>query len=141
MMPEQRITAPGPSHPSKEEIMPQVTVTIAGRLYRMACGEGEEEHLQELGQRLDGKIADLRAHFGEIGDQRITVMAALTMADELSEAERRISALQTELKGLREVRDKAGAEIEAMGDAVAEVIEEAAEVIDKVAGGLSGPRN
>jgi cell division protein ZapA len=120
--------------------MPQVTVTIAGRLYRMACGEGEEEHLQGLGLRLDGKIAELRSHFGEIGDQRITVMAALTMTDELSEAERRIAALQAELTGLREFRDKADAEIGAMGDAVAEVIEEAAEVIDKVAGGLNGPK-
>ncbi len=73
--------------------MPQVMVTIAGRLYRMACGDGEEDHLQQLAHRLDGKISNLRKDFGEIGDQRITVMAALTMADELSEAERRIRAL------------------------------------------------
>jgi cell division protein ZapA len=121
--------------------MPQVTVTIAGRLYRMACGEGEEEHLQALAQRLDGKIGDLREHFGEIGDQRITVMAALTMADELSEAERRIVALRTELDSLKEVHGKADAEIETMGDAVAEVIEEAANRIDRVASALIGSRN
>ena len=28
--------------------MPQVTVTIAGKTYRMACGEGEERHLEGL---------------------------------------------------------------------------------------------
>ena len=58
--------------------MAHVTVSIAGRVYRMACGEGEEAHIEGLARAVDAKIDGLRISFGEIGDQRITVMAALT---------------------------------------------------------------
>ena len=61
--------------------MAHVNVTIAGRAFRMACGEGEEERLEALAQQVDSKIAEMRAAFGEIGDQRLTVMAAITFAE------------------------------------------------------------
>src|SRR5260370_41311282 len=63
--------------------MPQVSVTINGRSFRMACEDGEEAHLQHLAEDLDQRIGRLRTRFGEIGDTRLTVMAALTLADEL----------------------------------------------------------
>src|SRR5690348_9468646 len=70
----------------RSDAMAHVNVSIAGRTYRMACGDGEEQHLVDLAARLDRKIDELRGSFGEIGDNRITVMAALTIADQLAEA-------------------------------------------------------
>jgi cell division protein ZapA len=67
-------------------MMAQVSVSIGGRAYRLACNPGEEERLEALAATLDKKIAEMRESFGEIGDQRLTVMAALTIADEASEA-------------------------------------------------------
>ena len=58
----------------------QVTATIAGRQFRLACEDGQEEHLQMLAKSIDERIAELRQKFGEIGDTRLTVMAALTVA-------------------------------------------------------------
>ncbi|GAB4067144.1 cell division protein ZapA [Ancylobacter sonchi] len=81
--------------------MAHVTVTIAGRAYRMACDDGQEEHLSRLGQEVDARIDDLRKAFGEIGDQRLSVMAAITLADELSELRRRHRALEQELQSER----------------------------------------
>ena len=81
--------------------MPQVTVVIAGRTYRMACGEGEEAHLEGLAAVFDGKIEEMRRSFGEIGDMRLHVMAALTLADDLAESRRRIAAAE---QGLAEAR-------------------------------------
>jgi len=66
--------------------MAQVSVSIGGRNFRVACNEGEEAHLEGLAGQIDAKIAEMRASFGEIGDQRLMVMAALSIADELSEA-------------------------------------------------------
>ena len=40
--------------------MAQVTVTIDGKAYRMACEEGQEEHLQELAQRFDRYVGHLK---------------------------------------------------------------------------------
>jgi cell division protein ZapA len=84
--------------------MSQVNVIINGRQYRMACEDGQEERLFELAKDLDQRILQLRDKFGEIGDTRLTVMAALTIADELSEAGQQIRQLGEELTALRDAR-------------------------------------
>ncbi len=87
--------------------MAQVTVTIDGKAYRMACEEGQEDHLTELASRLDRYVGHLKSQFGEIGDLRITVMAGIMIMDELSELTRKMNALQEELAALRSNRDGA----------------------------------
>jgi cell division protein ZapA len=66
--------------------MSQVSVSIDGRKYRLACNEGEEPRLESLAGLIDEKIGEMRKTFGEIGDQRLVIMAALTIADSLAEA-------------------------------------------------------
>jgi len=85
-------------------VMAQVSVTINGKIYRMACEDGQEAHLQGLAQRLDDTIHSLRGSFGEIGDQRLTVMAAVMVMDELTEAQRKLKSLEAENRSLRETR-------------------------------------
>ncbi len=72
--------------------MPQVLVNIGGRSYRLACNPGEEEHLARLAKLVDGKIAEMQGAFRDIADQRIVVMAALSIADELFDAKRKAEA-------------------------------------------------
>ncbi len=116
--------------------MAQVNVRIGGRTYRMACADGEEDHLSGLAARLDGKIDELRGSFGEIGDTRITVMAALTIADQLGEAERRLAALEGDNDRLRGVEAAAEARIAALAEAAAAAIGEAAARVHRVAQSL-----
>lgn len=78
--------------------MAQVTVTIDGKAYRMACEEGQEDHLTDLATRFDRYVLHLKDQFGEIGDLRLTVMAGIMITDEVSELTRRVSALETELE-------------------------------------------
>ena len=117
--------------------MPQVSVTIAGRRYRMACEDGEENHLADLAHRLDGRIGSLRGQFGEIGDQRITTMAAITIADDLFEAEKRITALRNEIAALNAAGQAQDRRIEAMAGAVAAMMDGVTADIDQVARGLA----
>jgi cell division protein ZapA len=84
--------------------MAPITVTINARQYRMACEDGQEDHLLKLAEDLDKRIAQLRTSFGEIGDTRLTVMAALTVADELSEAGKSMRRLEDELAALKDAR-------------------------------------
>jgi cell division protein ZapA len=65
--------------------MAQVSVSIGGKPYRLACNPGEEPHLESLARLVDAKIEEMRAAFGEIGDPRLVIMAALKLADELFE--------------------------------------------------------
>jgi cell division protein ZapA len=84
--------------------MSQLSVVINSRQYRMACEDGQEERLLELARDLDQRIGQLRDKFGEIGDTRLTVMAALTIADELNEAGQRMQGLEQELTALQDAR-------------------------------------
>ena len=75
--------------------MAQVTVTIDGKAYRMACEEGQEDHLSGLAARFDRYVGHLKSQFGEIGDLRITVMAGIMVMDELSELSRKEAEVRT----------------------------------------------
>ena len=87
--------------------MATVTVTIDGKAYRMACDEGQEEHLSGLADRFDRYVTHLKGSFGEIGDQRITVMAGIMVMDELNELQKRMQGLENEAEALRRSRDEA----------------------------------
>jgi cell division protein ZapA len=123
--------------------MAQVTVTIAGKTYRMACDDGQEEHLFGLAHRLDTIINDIRNVFGEIGDQRLTVMSAITVLDQLSENERKMKGLEAEVRSLRDMRDSLlERQDEATGrlaDAVAAAAQRIEEIADRM-GGSAGRR-
>ncbi len=80
--------------------MAQITVTINDRSFRMACDDGEEERLLGLAQRFDDSISSLRENFGEIGDQRLTVMAGIMVTDHLAEVERKLRAAEGRIEEL-----------------------------------------
>ena len=65
--------------------MGQVGVAINGRTYQIACDDGQEEHLKQLGIVVDKRVSELIAAVGQVGDMRLLVMTALILADELSE--------------------------------------------------------
>ena len=111
--------------------MNHINVTINGRQYRMACEEGQELRLLKLAESLESRIGSLRGKFGEIGDARLTVMAALTVCDELVDASNRIRALEQEVISLRDVRVAASDRVKATQVAVANALNAAAERIEK----------
>jgi cell division protein ZapA len=117
--------------------MAHVSVTINGRQYRMACEDGQENHLIWLSGDLDRRIGQLRAQFGEIGDMRLTMMAALTVADELVEAGKRLRRLEEELAALQDARAVATERAQATQAAVAAALNSAAERIERVIKGLN----
>jgi cell division protein ZapA len=121
----------------RKVVMAHVTVTIAGRQYRMACEDGQEAHLEGLAADLDQRVARLRGSFGEIGDSRLLVMAALTLSDELSEARQQVLRLQGELAGLQNARAASSDRSQATQAAVVAALNAAAERIERVARGLN----
>jgi len=119
--------------------MSHINVTINGRQYRMACEAGQENRLLRLAENLEARISSLRGKFGEIGDQRLTVMAALTVADELVDAGARIRSLEEELNALRDVRVVAADRARATQTAVANALNSASDRIEKMAQALNRP--
>jgi cell division protein ZapA len=114
-------------------MMAELAVVIGGRAYRVACDEGEEARLGGLAQLVDVKISALRARFGEIGDQRLIVMAAITLADEWAEANARVRELEAELARLKAL----SAPAPDWAEQVALSLSEAAQRIEDVAQNLN----
>ena len=119
--------------------MSQVSVTINGRQFRMACEDGQEGHLMNLARDLDTRIEGLRKKFGEIGDTRLTVMAALTIADSLAETAGRIKKLEDELVALRNARAEALDHDQAARAAITAALTAAAERIESITAKLNQP--
>ena len=117
--------------------MAQVSVVIAGRTYRMACGEGEEARLQGLAAAIDAKIADLRQSFGEIGDGRLSIMAALTFADEAADLRGQLEARERDLSLLRAGTDETAADQTAWVEEVSDAVLEAAARVERAAQALN----
>jgi cell division protein ZapA len=111
--------------------MSHINVTINGRQYRMACEEGQEVRLLKLAESLETRIQSLRGKFGEIGDARLTVMAALTVCDELVDAGNRIRTMEQELTELRDFRNAAVERARMTQTAVVNALNAAAERIEK----------
>ena len=66
----------------------RVTVSINGKDYPMACQPGEEAKVMALGNRIDEIARKISVSTGPIGESRLLVMAALIIADSLSELEK-----------------------------------------------------
>jgi cell division protein ZapA len=118
--------------------MAQVTVTIDGKAYRMACEEGQEEHLISLADNFDRYVSHLKGQFGEIGDLRLTVMASIMVMDELTEATRRAKALEVEVEKLRKARDSVVDVTEKSDAMVVTAISELSEQVRVIAAKLNG---
>jgi cell division protein ZapA len=112
--------------------MSQVSVTINGRQFRMACEDGQEGHLMNLARDLDVRIEGLRTKFGEIGDTRLTVMAALTIADALSETGARIKRLEDEVAAIQDAHALDAERAKTVQAAVATALSAAAERVESI---------
>ena len=111
--------------------MSHINVTINGRQYRMACEEGQEVRLLKLAESLEARVESLRGKFGEIGDARLTVMAALTVCDELVDSGNRLRTMEQELTELRDFRNAAVERARMTQTAVVNALNAAAERIEK----------
>ena len=65
--------------------MPEVSIEVAGRVYRVGCGEGEEGHLIKLAELIDTEATRLTRKMGQMTEGRLMLMSALMLADKLAE--------------------------------------------------------
>lgn len=113
--------------------MPEVNVDINGRKYRMACEDGQEAHLLGLAERFNRHIEQFKGVFGEIGDNRLTVMAGIAVLDELAEAERKIALLKQDVANLTAAGEALTREAEELEQKFARRLNEAARKVEAIA--------
>jgi cell division protein ZapA len=120
--------------------MAHVTVTIDGKQFRMACEDGQERHLEQLALDLDNRIRLVRESFGEIGDLRLTVMAALMVTDEVFEERRKAEELRSLADQDRQSRISVEDGALQRDQAIAASLDTLTQRIDRIARMLSSPK-
>jgi cell division protein ZapA len=90
--------------------MPEITITIGGRTFEVACQAGEENYLHTAAKMLDDEAQVLSDQVGRMPEARMLLMAGLMLADKTASFEDRVKEVQgqlaerdAELEGLRNV--------------------------------------
>ncbi len=76
--------------------MGQVSISIRGRQYQIACDDGQEAHLARLGRYIDQQAEELVKQAGSINEPLMMVMIALTIADQLTDANEKLDSMASE---------------------------------------------
>lgn len=76
--------------------MAEVALNINGRVYHMACDDGQEPQLLKLAAVVSDRVTTLVREVGQVGDARLLLMASLLMADEYGEMKSQLASLRTE---------------------------------------------
>lgn len=121
--------------------MAQVNLTVNGRVHRVVCEDGQEDHVAELATRFDAAIEELRSAMGEIGDTRLMVMAGILMTDRLDDAERRLKPVQQEVRELKDSRTNSAMRIDSLEENFVVSLENAAARIERLAQRLHAGRD
>ena len=119
--------------------MSSVNITINGKQFRVACEAGQEQRVTMLAEDFDHRISSMRSRFGEVGDARLTVMAAMMIGDELFDANARIARLEAEISSLKAARTTLSERASRTETAVVNALEAAADRIERMTLALSRP--
>jgi cell division protein ZapA len=119
--------------------MSSVSITINGKQFRVACEPGQEQRLTALAQDFDQRISSMRTRFGEVGDARLTVMAAMMLGDELVDANAKIARLEADLGALTDARAGLSDRASRTEAVVVRALETAADRIERMTVALSRP--
>lgn len=114
--------------------MAQVDVDINGQSYRIACDDGQEEHVAHLAEYLDHRVGELVDSVGQVGEARLLLLAALLVIDELAEADQQAEEVRGKLEEATAADQQSATETAA--EATENLMNRVAERLENIAGSL-----
>ncbi len=106
--------------------MPDVSITIADRQFKLTCGEGEEQQLQNLGRLVDETARNAGYNSQALTESRMLLFTSLLLADQLDE-------LQKQKGGAGNAQASPAT---SQSSAAAEAVEKLAQRMEKLASSL-----
>jgi cell division protein ZapA len=117
--------------------MPLVNIMVNSRAYTVACDDGEEGHLKELAGRVDAKVRELLSSVGQVGEQKLLLMAALLLADEHHDVAHRLDLRTKEVDDLAGSHSAISEKLDQSETFAAERLEQAAQKLEDIAARLA----
>ena len=62
--------------------MANVNIKFNNKDYLLSCDDGQEQNLKELARHLDSKYSELKNNLGNIGENKLLLIAAIQMVDD-----------------------------------------------------------
>ena len=82
--------------------MPEVTIKIGDRPFKVACPAGEESQLEAASAKLNAEAKVLIAHSGRVPESQMLLMSGLMLADRAIALEEKVKAAEVEMSSLRQ---------------------------------------
>ncbi|MBN8647709.1 MAG: cell division protein ZapA [Caulobacterales bacterium] len=101
-------------------VLSNIQIEVNGRSYGIGCDDDQEEHIRRLVRQFDNHVKNLAQNVGQIGDQKLFLMAALLLADEAHELKQKLSSTEAELARLRDQRIDSSDAQKGMQDKISE---------------------
>jgi cell division protein ZapA len=120
--------------------MPELTITIGGRAFPVACQEGEEHFLRAAAAMLDAEAQPLISQMGRLPEAKMLLMAGLMLADKTAAVEDEIRSLKARIADL-ESRPETRVEVPVIPPQVTESLAEIAARAEAMADRLDDARN
>lgn len=118
--------------------MSEVSITVNGRSYNVSCEDGQEDRLKRLGKYLDNQVGKLSGELGQVGDLRLMLMAGLLVADELAEAQEKLTRAEREYGKLEKRLAQANEKAKAADEDAAAAVDAAAEKVQAAVARIAG---
>lgn len=112
--------------------MAAVEVEVNGHAYSIACNDGEETQITALAAQVDSRVQDVVSMVGQIGDQRLLLMSAILMADELSAAAKKLATADQTVRKLEEHIHQIAGQLDKVEGIAADKLEAAAQRVENV---------
>ena len=80
--------------------MANVSIKFNGKEFLLSCDDGQEEHLQELAEHLNKKFVGLKTELGNIGENKLLLIASIKVMDEYFETKKKIEEKKKEFQDL-----------------------------------------
>ena len=122
--------------------MPEVSIEVAGRSYRIRCGDGEEQHVARMAAMIDAEATELVKSLGAMPEGRLMLMSALMIADKLDEAKKAASSSERRAVNAEKLAETRGASSDLFSPEreaeIAKNLDELADRIEALAGRVQG---
>ncbi len=81
--------------------MANVNVKFNGKDFLLSCDDGQEDHLEQLSIELNDKFNKLKNLMGNIGENKLLLITAITVLDEYFETKKNIDIKKKEIESLK----------------------------------------